>query len=113
MDQQVTDIIPPPQGDARTLENALKVLWEKARRAAELIGELRVERQALRTRVDELERQYRELKLEVEKRDSQVNRMIAEHDVATPKAVALFANGEREALATKVKALLAKIEAYL
>jgi chromosome segregation ATPase len=101
------------QGDVRTVESSLKVLWEKARRAAALIGELRAERQTLKTRVEELEHVLQQLQQEMTKKENQLKKLIAEKEAVDPKSVALFANGEREALAEKVKNLLAKIDAYL
>ena len=46
MDQHAADTGIPVQGDARSLENSLKALWDRARRAAELITQLREEKRS-------------------------------------------------------------------
>jgi len=103
---------PTVHADSRHVESALKALWEKARRAGELIAQLREENAALRTQVETLREELRRVQEEL----SAKARALAEAKAAAgvdAQRAALFANGEREALATRVKDLLAKIEAYL
>jgi predicted RNase H-like nuclease (RuvC/YqgF family) len=97
-------------GDSRHVETALKGLWEKARRAGELIAQLREENSALQSRVDALQDEVRKYQQELAAKEQ----MLAQASAgAEAKRGVLMVNGEREALATKVKDLLAKIEAYL
>lgn len=95
-------------GDARAVEAALKALWDRARRAGELITSLREENSSLRSRVEELQARVLQLEEEVE-HQRQLPDPVAE---AKPGAV-VFGNGERELLISRVKHLLAKLEAYL
>jgi uncharacterized coiled-coil DUF342 family protein len=100
-------VSPPPAG-ATSLDEAFQALWDRARRTAELIQQLREERRALTAQVDQLRNEVRELQQDVRKRDDQIKRSAGE---AT--ASAGFGNGERQALAARVKELLVKIDAYL
>jgi chromosome segregation ATPase len=97
-------------GDVRSVENALKALWERVRRAGDLIQQLREERQALHTQVEQLRTEVQHLQNEVSRKEQLLGAMPSFRDVDAAKA---FGNGEREALAEKVKDLLARIEAYL
>jgi hypothetical protein len=94
------------QTETGLLENGLRVLWEKVKRAGELIGSLREENGALRARCDQLEMELRKLQTELQKREQQTARVA--HEAGT-----VISNGEKEALAARVKELLGKIEAYL
>jgi phosphoglycolate phosphatase-like HAD superfamily hydrolase len=97
-----------PQADARSLEAGLKALWDRARRAAELIGQLREDKRALAARVTALEGEVRALRDEMAKREQ-----AHERDNGEARARA-FTNGEEwDALAAKVKELLAKLDSYL
>jgi hypothetical protein len=97
-------------GDVRSVENALKALWERVRRAGDLIQQLREERQALLTQVEQLRAEVQHLQNELARKEHLLGSM-----PPTPDGVAArtFANGEREALVQKVKDLLARIDAYL
>ena len=94
------------QTESGLLENGLRVLWEKVKRAGELIGTLREENGTLRARCDQLERELQKLQAEVQKREQTAAR--AARDAGT-----IVSNGEKEALVARVKELLGKIEAYL
>jgi len=106
---------PLMQGDARTIDSALKGLWEKARRAGELLAQIKDENRDLRTQAEELRRQLQQIQQELARKDQMIHQLSAELAGAQSesKRAVLFANGERELLATRVKDLLAKIESYL
>ncbi len=112
MDQHATETGLPLQGDVRSLENSLKALWDRARKTAELIVQLREEKSALTARVAELEQEIQHLRQELHKKESARNSG-GESTASGPRGSALFANGEREALLGKLKDLLAKLDAYL
>lgn len=103
-----------PPADVRAIESALKTLWERVRQAGELVQHLREERQALLSQVEQLRGDVQHLQEELARKDqlvkkSQIERiqhLAAGEPIASP-------NGEREALARKVKELLVKIDAYL
>jgi chromosome segregation ATPase len=113
VDENSTDIPSAAPGEPAAVETSLKSLWEKARRAADVIGELRAEKRTLQSRVELLEGELRQLREEIGRRDQQLSKLQSEQAGIDPKRAALFANGEREVLATKVRELLAKIDAYL
>lgn len=101
------------QSEGRNIESALKTLWEKARRAGELIAALKEENALLRSKLEEMQLQLEHLNQELVQRDQSITQLEAEQAEADSKREELFANGEREALALKVKDLLAKIDSYL
>lgn len=99
--------------DARAVENVLKALWERVRRAAELIQHLREERQALLSQVEQLRKDVQQLQQELARRDQLLKSLQTERQHAPQADGLVFGNGERAELARKVKDLLAKIDAYL
>ena len=101
------------QGEGRNIESALKTLWEKARRAGELIAALKEENTGLRTKLQEVQAEVEHLKEDLVQRDQTISKLEAEQAEADSKRAEMFSNGEREALAAKVKDLLAKIDSYL
>ncbi len=106
VDPQAVDESTLPAGDVRSIEGNLKALWESARRAAELIAGLRQERQALLARVAGLEREIQQARAE----SAQAKKQAAEH--AQEGSVSIT-GGERDLLATRVRELIAKLDAYL
>jgi chromosome segregation ATPase len=97
-------------GDVRSVENALKALWERVRKAGDLIQQLREERQALLTQVEQLRTEMQHLQNELSRKEQILELMPSSREGGAARA---FGNGEREALAQKVKDLLARIDAYL
>jgi len=96
--------------DVRSVENALKALWERVRRAGDLIQQLREERQALLVQVEQFRTEVQHLQKELARKE-QALATTARSGAGDEARV--FGNGEREALAKKVKDLLARIDAYL
>ena len=113
MDQNSPEVGSPASGDLRTIEGSLKGLWERTRRAAELITELRGEKRVLQSRLEELERQVAMLQQELAKKEQLLRKVTAESGASAASRAALLAEGEREALAQRVKELLVKLAAYL
>ena len=99
---------PSMGGEARSVETALKALWDRARRAGELITSLRQENSSLRSRVQELQARVLELEEDIDR----LHQLPDPRAEAKPGAI-VFGNGERELLISRVKHLLAKLEAYL
>jgi prefoldin subunit 5 len=93
------------------IEESLKVLWEKVRRAGDLISQLREEKQALQAQVTLLQQEVAKLRAELATKEQLLQRATA--GAQEMKAAALISNGERAQLAAKVKELLARIDAYL
>jgi chromosome segregation ATPase len=93
------------------IEESLKVLWEKVRRAGDVIAQLREERQALQAQVALLQQEVAKLRNDLAAKEQQLQRTAA--GAQEMKAAAIISNGERAQLAAKVKELLARIDAYL
>jgi chromosome segregation ATPase len=98
-------------GDARSLENGLKELWARVRRAAELIARLREEKRTLEAKVGEMENELHRLQQEISRRDQLIVKMKAE--AGGTKQSTAIADGDREAFVARVKELLVKLDAYL
>ncbi|MBX2992731.1 MAG: hypothetical protein KF749_16390 [Bacteroidetes bacterium] len=93
------------------IEDSVKALWEKAKRAGDTIVRLREEKQALTSEVHVLRQEVGKLKGELAAREQQLQRLVAAAGEA--KSSIGMSNGEREQLTAKVKELLARIDAYL
>lgn len=111
VDEHPVDMSTALAGDARSLENGLKELWARVRRAAELIVRLREEKRALEMRVIEMENDLHRLQQELGKRDQLIAKMKLEQGAV--KSSGVIADGDRDALAVRVKELLVKLDAYL
>ncbi len=99
--------------EVQSLEDGLKGLWERVRSAGEMVVQLREEKASLHARVQELESRLQGLDRELLKRENQLKEVTASKAAAESKEGFLVANGEREAFVSKVKDLLARIDAYL
>lgn len=113
MDQQSSDISSALPGDAKAIEASLRALWERARRAAEVIAQLRDERKMLQVKVGQLEQELRGLRKELAEKDAVITKQASELAQAIPANGSGLLNGEREQLAVRVKDLLTKLESYL
>ncbi len=91
------------------IESSIKELWEKIKLAGETIVRLREEKASLEERNARLEEEISRLRTEISARDQRLQTMAA----SQAKAASALSNGEREQLTTKVKELLARIDAYL
>ena len=101
-----------PPVDLRPLEGGLKVLWERVKQAGELITRLREEKASLQNRVSELEDRSRALEHALAEQ-KELARALESRQASSDGGDHVFSDGDREALALKVKDLLARIEAYL
>lgn len=91
------------------IESSIKELWEKVKLAGETIARLRAEKASLVEEKARLEEEITRLRAEISARDQRLQSMAA----IQARPVSAFTNGEREALTTKVKELLARLDAYL
>ncbi len=99
--------------EARTLEVALKALWDKARRASELILNLKEDNKALHQRVNQLEQQVSAMKAELVNKEAEIGHLREEQALLRSNGNALFTKEEKEALQTKIKELIEKINSHL
>jgi septal ring factor EnvC (AmiA/AmiB activator) len=113
VDQPNTDTNTAVQPDLKTVESSLKALWERARRASEVIHALREERKVLAARVDELAAENRRLQTDLGRKDQLLKSVTASVEEAAAKKVTVFPDGDRDAMTARIKVLLAKLESYL
>ncbi len=113
MEQQASEKTDRDSTELAALEESLRALWERAQLAAETITQLRNENKGLHHHVRELEDRLR--RAEQELRDAQEQLKTQPPAQALPEGSQIpgFGNGEREALAGRVRDLLAKLDAYL
>ena len=110
MESHPTDTGLSPLGETRSLESSLKALWDRVRRAAAVIAQLRDDKRALMDRIAGLEAEVQDLRQELSKREA-VRQLSG--DQASQKGTGLFPNGEREVLAGRLRDILAKLDEYL
>jgi chromosome segregation ATPase len=113
LDQHSSDISSALYGDTKAVEASLHALWERVKRAAEAIAQLREDKKMLQAKVEELEQQLLSLQQEVAEKKALVSKQASELAQMNSKQGAGFLNGEREELAVRVKTLLTKLESYL
>jgi len=95
------------------VEVGLRRLWEKARRAGELIAQLRAEKADLDLKVEQLEGEITQLKEQLAMKEELVRTMSEKESLAEATGGGIMVDGDREAFRTKVKELLARIDGYL
>ena len=110
MDQLSTEAAQTMHVDVKTVEVGLKVLWDRVRRASEVIAQLREEKVSLIAKAEQLQTEISMLQGEIARRDELVKTLTASQSAP---GQALVANGEREVIALRVKELLAKLNSYL
>lgn len=88
------------------VESSLQKLWEKARRLSEVLLRIQKENQALRRRVEELEGREKQLSGELQGQEQELLKLQS-------NGSGMFTHEEKEALASKIKDLIAKINARL
>ena len=110
MDQNLAEASHVLQGDTKAIDAWLKGLWDRAKKAAEVISRLREEKAELQSRVNVLETELARVKDELEKNEAAL-RTVSSDQPSTDNS--LLSNGEREQLSAKVKDLLAKLEGYI
>ncbi len=97
----------------RSVDSGLKALWERVRRAADLIVTLRQENSQFHQKVEGLEAEVKRLQTELLKREQLLRKASAELEQQDARRGAVFANGESEAIAAKIRELLSKLDSYL
>ncbi len=113
VEQQQPETIPGFPAELKAVESSLKALWERARRTSEMIHGLRQDKQELQAKVEQLENEIRRLQQDMTRKEQTLRSVGATGDEASLKKALVIGNGERDALATRIKLLLAKLEAYL
>lgn len=110
MDQNLAEAPHVLQSDTKAIDVWLKGLWDRAKKAAEVISRLREEKAELQARVNTLEEELSRLKSDLDRSEEQL-RSVSSDQHGTDQT--FLSNGEREQLSAKVKDLLAKLDAYI
>lgn len=111
MEQQLSENSASGQGEQGSLDASLQHLWDKARAAGDVIVRLRGDNASLHERLVQAEEELRRANAELH--DVKERLKTAPQTPATGSHAPLLDNGEREAMAGKIKDLLSKLDAYL
>jgi chromosome segregation ATPase len=106
-----SEISQPQHTEAKPVDVWLKSLWDRAKKAAELIARLRQEKAELESRVATMEDELGRLRQESARNEEQIRTLTAAHGEAADHS--LITNGEKEMLTARVKELLARLEGYV
>ena len=99
--------------DIKNLESSLQVLWEKARQVSEFLAQLKEKNATLQGRVDELEQSERKLKQELQWREKELEGLRQEAIRLQSNGSDLLTKAEKEALKSRIKELITKINSHL
>jgi len=98
----------------QTVEDALRVLWEKARTVSERLSQLREESRFHQEREQTLERELESLRVQLVNRDQELKRLKAEHaQLVSAGGNSGFTLDEKENLKNRIRVLIAKINSHL
>ena len=96
-----------------TIEQALQVLWDKAREVSVLISTLREEKKRLQYQISELENDLKESHKELQEKKLLVEKLHAEQGEGSRNGGAGLDEAQREELQEKINIILSKINSYL
>jgi uncharacterized protein (DUF3084 family) len=99
--------------DIKNLESSLQALWEKARQVSESLTQLKEKNTVLQGRVEELEQSERKLKQELQGREKEFERLKQEALRLQSNGSDLLTKEEKEALKSRIKELITKINSHL
>lgn len=99
--------------DSRALELVFKGLWERVRKVAKALEELREEKKSLQATVRALEEQVSNLRQELGQKEQTLRELKGEQRGVVSRNNIAFTVKEKEALKGRIKELLAKINSHL
>ena len=107
-----TDVAVPKE--AVTLDDTLRLAWDKVRAAVLLINQLREEKHELHSHVRELEQKVLVLSADILSKEQEVKRLRAEHtSLVSASANNGFTLEDRENIKGRIRDLISKINSYL
>lgn len=113
MTEQQTDLEVAGIRDSKGLEAVFRTLWDRVKKAAELIQHLKEENRALLSRAQGLEEQVSYLKKELSEKGEALQQMKEQQHEALSRGNNLFSDEDKEALKLKIKELLSRINSHL
>jgi hypothetical protein len=111
--EQLLDAETAEKKDLRQLEESLQSLWEKARLVSDLLLRLKTENKELKTKVSSLELKERRWTEELRQREQEMEDVRAQLAHALSNGNSLFSKEESEALKSRLKELIVKINSRL
>jgi chromosome segregation ATPase len=111
VEQNPSEVILPQHSDTKAIDVWLKSLWDRAKKAAELIARLRQEKADLEARVGALESELERLKVELGRNEEELRTLTVVRGEQVEHAI--LSNGEKEMLTARVRDLLARLEGYV
>ncbi len=114
MDYQQTNTEIKVALDPKELEVEINNLWDKIKRASELIFLLREENQQLKEQNSSLVQKLEELKEKLTAKEQEISKIKAEYArVMNTAAGDIFTPQEKEALRKRINELIAKVNSHL
>lgn len=113
MPEQLIDAETAEKKDLRQLEESLQSLWEKARLVSDLILRLKAENKELQGRLSSLELKERRWTEEIRQREQEMEDVRAQLVHAQSNGSSLFSKEESEALKSRLKELIVKINSRI
>jgi predicted nucleic acid-binding Zn-ribbon protein len=101
------------ESSSQVVENALAMLWEKAREASYLISTLRDEKTKLQTRIHELEDELVQVKSELREMRSHAEAREGALTNGAGTSSVLLAEDDKRELQRRIKAIIGKLDQYL
>ena len=113
MPEQLIDAETAEKKDLRQLEGSLQSLWEKARLVSDLILRLKAENKELQGRLSSLELKERRWAEELRQREQEMEEVRAQLAHEQSNGHSLFSKEESEALKSRLKELIVRINSRL
>ncbi|MBI2429751.1 MAG: hypothetical protein HYV29_13345 [Ignavibacteriales bacterium] len=98
---------------SHSVENALAMLWEKAREASYLISTLRDEKKKLQSKIEEVEEELMHAKNELQTKQSQLDQVQKELSNGSAHSSIALAGDEKKVVQQKIRSVISKLEQYL
>jgi predicted nucleic acid-binding Zn-ribbon protein len=111
--EQLIDAEMAEKKDLRQLEESLQSLWEKARLVSDLLLRLKAENKELQSKLSSLELKERRWAEEIRQREQEMEEVRARLAHAQSNGKSLFSKEELEALKSRLKELIVKINSRL
>jgi FtsZ-binding cell division protein ZapB len=99
--------------DSKGLEGIFKTLWDRVRRAAELIDYLKEENRTLQGNCSRLEEQTAKLRKELMEKEETLREVKEQHLEAISHNNNFFSEEEKQALKSRIKELLGRINTHI
>ena len=114
MNQRVAEPEVAVLREQSTVEDYLKMLWERVRTAGELIRDLRNEKDGLAERCAAAEKDLSVIRVELQQRDQELKRLRTERaQLLSADGNSGFTADEREALRARIHEIISKINSHL